>query len=51
MKFPLQLLAFLLFYFTTFSQVRDSVQEKHIKFFQNISKNGGVWVAENPKYD
>lgn len=35
----------------SFSQTKDSIQTQHETFFKNMSANGGIWVAENPKYD
>ena len=51
MKLLVTIIFLLVFPFTLFSQVKDTIQEKHKAFFYRMAKNGGVWVAENPKYD
>lgn len=41
----------LVFTSVVFSQTKDSIQEKHKVFVKQLSRDGGAWQAENPKYN
>ncbi len=51
MKSVIVALLFILFSFFGIAQTKDSIQIKHETLFKSISDKGGIWVAENPKYD